>query len=115
MPLKLLNRNSIFRVDSEYFIENFCKHIEGLPTDRRIWSQFHFFNVETLGALGVDLVLHINAFEGKISKKNFKEKYSYCPDIDLIIIYLFFENLWGHIRSSSTESVHILVIFTAKP
>lgn len=76
--------------------------------------KFHLFDAESLGALGVDLVLHIHAFEWKISKEHPEEEDTDGPDVDLVVINMLFEDLGGHIGGSPAECVHVFVILPAK-
>ena len=112
--LKFFNRYPLFWVDFKYFAKDISKQLKGLLSNGRIMSEFHLLNIESLCAFRVDFILHVDAFEGKVSKEHAEEENSHCPDIHLIIVNLFFEDLWGHIRCGSAESVDILIILSAK-
>jgi len=114
MFLKLLNRDPLFRVDFEYFVENLSQLFKGFLVDGWIGPQFHLFDVETLRAFRADLILHIDTFEWKVSKQHSKEEHSNSPHINFVIIYLFFEYFRCHIGCGATESVDILIILTTK-
>lgn len=82
--------------------------------ERRIVLDFHLLKVEALVALGHDLILHIDTFEGKVSKEHFVQQHAYSPHINLSIIYLFLEDLWRHVGSCPAESTDIIVVLSAE-
>lgn len=76
--------------------------------------QLHLLYAEALGALGVDFVFHVHAFEGKIAEEHPKEEHSNSPNVDLVVVDLLLENLRGHVRSCSTKCVHVFVVLSTK-
>ncbi len=76
--------------------------------------KLHFFNIEAFGALRIDLVLHIDAFEGEVSVEHAEHQHSDCPDIHLVIIDFFFEDLGSHVGGSAAKSIDIFIVLTTK-
>ena len=76
--------------------------------------EFHLLDTKAFGTFRVDLVFHIDAFEWKVTKEHSEKKNADCPDINFVIVDLFFEDLRSHVRSGSTESVDIFIVFSTE-
>ena len=112
--LKVFYRYSLFWVDFKYFAEDISKQLKGLLSNRRVVSQLHLLNAEALCTFRVNLILHVDTFERKVSEEHAEEENSYCPDIHLIVVNLLFKDFWGHIGGGSAECIDILIILSAK-
>ena len=76
--------------------------------------EFHFLDVEAFCALGADFILHVDAFEGKISEKHAKHQNSHCPHIHFVTVDFFVEDLRGHVGCSAAKCIDILIILSAE-
>lgn len=112
--LQILNWDTLYRINFENFVENLGQSIESVFSNWRIVLQLHLFDIETLGALRIDLVLHVDTLKGEVSVEHPKHQNSNCPDVYFVVINFFFKDLGSHVGSSATKSIDIFVILATK-
>lgn len=112
--LQLLHRYPLLGVDSEDPPEQLSQNLENLFGNRRVVFDLHLLDIEALGAFRIDLILHVDAFEWKVSEQHLEHQHTHSPHIHLVIVYLLLEDLGSHVGSSPAESVHIFIVLPAK-
>jgi hypothetical protein len=112
--LQILDWNTLCRLNFKNFVKNLGQNLKCIFCNRRIMFQLHLFNVETFCTFWVDFVFHVYTFKREVSIKHSKHQHSHCPNINFIIIDLFFKDLGSHIGGSAAKSIDIFVILTTK-
>lgn len=113
--MELFNWNSILGFDFEDSVEDICQDIKGFFSNRWVMFKFHLFDVETLSTFGANFIVHVDTLEREVPKEHPEQENPYGPYINFIVINLFSKDLRGHVWSSSTEGIDVLIIFSTKP